>query len=45
MQTGAPQYKYLEDVIFVGSQRYILNGSILGLEFKVSQVVQETVKR
>jgi len=40
MAVGPEKYKHLEDTVFVGSQRYIWNGEILGLEFKLSEVVQ-----
>ncbi|KAK6428243.1 hypothetical protein LTR95_015614 [Oleoguttula sp. CCFEE 5521] len=38
-QTSPGKYKFLEDVNYVGSQRYIVYGDkILGLEFKISEV-------
>jgi hypothetical protein len=45
LKTGDEKYKFLEDAIFVGSQRFIFTPpNILALEFKLSQVVQGEVK-
>ena len=42
LQTGDEKYKFLEDSIFVGSQRFIFTPpNTLALEFKLSQVVQD----
>ena len=43
-QTSAPQYKFLEDAIFVATSRYVVTqvpgGETFTLEFPMSQVMQ-----
>lgn len=42
-ETGVPRFKPLEQAIFVGAGRFILDSDGLGAEYRISQVCQGPV--